>query len=211
MNVIFDIGNVLVDFNIESFYQKVTSRLPCPYGKEFAINAFSKSFKKVEQLNYCGFASLEDAVVDALKLSGVTFTSTAVHSILKAWNESVIVNEQMVTFIKKVKDVGIKVAYLSNMGYEHFNYLKDSELFSLADELHISCEVGIAKPKNLFYQSFLMDHGEFNGALYLDDKVENVRAASSYKLKGIVFDLSKEDQLSLKKSLDSTMELLLSR
>lgn len=200
MNVAFDIGNVLVDFSLDKFYEEAQS-FANKFGYNNSIQCLIKSLNEKEWLNYIGQTELKESF-------SIPYGEHNAKVFLDIWNSQVKVNDSMVSFIKNLKNMGCKIAYLSNMGYEHFNYLKDSELFKLADELHISCEVGIAKPKKLFFQSFLMDNENFRGAFYFDDKLENVEMAKRVGFKAEVFDLSFFNKKQLKTKLKELEEVI---
>ena len=113
-------------------------------------------------------------------------------SIIDAWNKSVVPNEKMVNWIASLKQVDVKIAILSNIGIDHVNYIKEI-CPTLFDDcaLHLSCEVGAQKPSKIYYQSFLMQHPEFKGSFYLDDREENCHSGKEFGLNSIQFDLKK--------------------
>jgi FMN phosphatase YigB (HAD superfamily) len=211
MNVAFDIGNVLVSFDLNKFYHQCWKKVGARNSEFVFTEAFSKCLEDVEKSNYCGLTPMRVGIQSFLKKLGSSnnYSESDEALILKIWEEQVDINQQMVSWIKNLKSNDIKVAYLSNMGYEHFNILKNSELFKLADVLHISCEVGVAKPKKLFFQSFLMDNPQFSGSLYLDDLIENVKMASNYKFNAKVFALTDFKKPSELKNKQKELENIL--
>jgi hypothetical protein len=74
---------------------------------------------------------------------------------------------------------------------------------------HYSYQCGASKPSKLFFQSFLLQNDDFAGCLYLDDRVENIKASCECRFNGRVFDIEKfETQTDLKKELDKIRTLL---
>ena len=90
----------------------------------------------------------------------------------------------------------LQVALLSNIGVEHAammnQVLQDGDFFQGAIK-HFSCDVGARKPSKLFYQSFLQQHPEFVGSLYVDDLVENLEASRQFGFRTLHMSLEQSD------------------
>lgn len=81
-----------------------------------------------------------------------------------------------------------EVSLLSNIGFDHADFLRQKcPVFKKCNQ-HFSCDVGARKPTKLFYQSFLLEYGWDKDVLFFDDRPENVKAAESY-LAGVQFDI----------------------
>ena len=77
----------------------------------------------------------------------------------------------------------MKVALLSNIGVEHAQMMETKlELggFFPGAIKHFSCHVGARKPSMVYYQSFLLQHPEFFGCLYVDDVADNLNASKAF-------------------------------
>lgn len=113
----------------------------------------------------------------------------------EAWDGIVKPNKQMLGFVRSLEnELDTKVAILSNIGLEHSELLRTKYPFILGDGnriLHLSCEVGVRKPTKLYYQSFVWDHPEFKGAVYLDDLKANCERGREYGFNSIQFELDK--------------------
>ena len=103
-----------------------------------------------------------------------------------------------------------QVALLSNVGLEHaivmekildHHHLHSNKFFSKCVK-HLSCQVGARKPTKLYYQSFLQQHPEFEGAAYLDDLQENLDMGKEFGFRPYFFSLEKEQRLTLAKLKD---------
>lgn len=124
-----------------------------------------------------------------------------------AWNSAIYPCDTMLGFISDLRSSNVKIALLSNIGPEHANHLRKTYPYLVQDCIeHFSCEVGAMKPNKLFYQSFLLDHKEFSGCVYLDDRPENVIAGNDYKFNAINFDLYTYSQCCNCKNINKNLE-----
>jgi FMN phosphatase YigB (HAD superfamily) len=104
----------------------------------------------------------------------------------------------MIKILDKIRsEEGLEIALLSNIGFEHaklvHKLLSYDECGFFFNHKHFSCEVGARKPTKLFYQSFLMQHPEFQGCLYVDDLQENLDAADELGFRIRKFSLQDTD------------------
>ena len=53
----------------------------------------------------------------------------------------------------------------------------------------MSYEVGARKPSKLYYQSFLLDHPEYKGCLYVDDLPQNLAVGRYYGFRSFEYNL----------------------
>lgn len=98
-------------------------------------------------------------------------------------------NEPMLAWAAALQDAGFFTAILSNMGPDVLRTMRQ-EFAWLAhfNQLTWSCELGIAKPDPAIYiltcEKLGVDPAD---ALFLDDKLENVRAAEATGLHALQF------------------------
>jgi len=177
-HIAFDLGNVLLDLDWAPFYH-VLDELNISHEE---MNSFMKFHNRSD---FCGLITLKQAFEES-------FDQTEVDLLIEGWNAIIRPHDQMVNFVKQLKYEGVKVAFLSNMGFDHLNLLRKDfpDFMNLADVQHMSCEVGAAKPSIIYYQSFLLEHEDFAGCLYLDDLYENVIMGSKVKFESMQFDLN---------------------
>lgn len=188
MQIAFDIGNVLVHFKLDVFKKEMNDR------KLMAENDVDLFISDAEHLSYIGASTLEKQL--RLKFPNLTIEDKI--ALIEAWNNTISPNVHMMNFMEDLKSEGVKIALLSNMGLEHAKHIskKYPEVFA-GNICHLSYEIGAFKPTKLFYQSFLLDHEDFLGCVYLDDLKENIAAGANFKFKGIHFDLNNYNDASL--------------
>jgi FMN phosphatase YigB (HAD superfamily) len=183
-HIAFDIGNVLVHVDFNKFYNVMQSH-------GFTENEISEF---IDDLEYgCNMGML--TLAQALRVRfPQTFANGQMNKhweeIKTAWNDSIKENDIMMNFVSNLKNEGVKVALLSNIGLDHAKFLRSncSEVFNTCIQ-HFSFEVGAAKPQVLYYQSFLLNNEDFAGCVYLDDRKENIVAAAKQKFDAVHFDL----------------------
>jgi FMN phosphatase YigB (HAD superfamily) len=210
-HIAFDIGNVIFDIDFKDFINEFSK-----LGAQYLAKEFIRDFANAQHIGVFDFqTSLELSLSrhrefkHELDYSYPTFTTELVDKVLKpAWNKAVIPNNTMLNFIMNLKNEGVKIAFLSNIGFEHARYLREnySDIFNGSVQ-HFSYEVGAIKPQTLFYQSFLLNHEDFSGCVYLDDMKENVVSAAKHKFDAMHFDLDDyKSQFELKKKLHKVHE-----
>lgn len=177
--IALDLGDVLLDLDWNKFYWSFSTEVGEKVRDLLIDNC---------RADFCGITRMSSIFRKEFEKEGL-----APH-IVNQWNNIIKPNEKMMEFVKSLKPY-TKIAYLSNMGFDHLEVLKINypELIKLADVTHMSCEVGACKPTKLYYQSFLHDNPEYSGCVYLDDRQENLIAGSKYKFKSIHFDLNTFD------------------
>lgn len=204
MHIAFDIGNVLLHYELPIFREAMIERRLCFYDDE--VDLF---ITEAEHLCYIGATTLEKRLISKFPY----LRDNDKNELIQIWNKTIYPNKQMINFMHELKHDGIKIALLSNIGLEHAEYIKNTwpEIFDMS-VCHLSHEVGAFKPTKLFYQSFLLEHEEFSGCIYLDDIKENVIAGSKFKFNAIEFNLdkiSKEKPSVLKNKLKEIKEKIL--
>jgi putative hydrolase of the HAD superfamily len=122
--------------------------------------------------------------------AGLTFTPAQIDSLIETdvvmWTR---VSAPMLAWAQSLQRAGFLIAILSNMVPEVLRNMRQ-EFAWLAgfDHLTWSCELGIAKPDPAIYTITCDKLGVAPGeALFIDDKIENVRAAEQLGLQALQF------------------------
>jgi FMN phosphatase YigB (HAD superfamily) len=196
-HIALDLGNVVFNLDFKDFWQIIAEL-------EVNVQDMEHYIRIIEKQEFCGLATFRDLMEDE-------FSASSAEMLLQAWNDSLKENKTMTNFLKSLKDDGVHIAFLSNMGINEVEYARYTfpHIFSLADEQHISCEVGVAKPGSLFFQSFLLQHDDYSGCLYLDDRIENIKTGTKCKFNSYQFDLNNFNSIPvLKKELDKIKSVM---
>ncbi len=116
-------------------------------------------------------------------------------------------NETMLRWVAAVQDAGFRTAILSNMGEELLVYMRQEFGWLGRFDHHTwSCELGIGKPDPEIYRYTCQKLGVLpKDALFLDDKLENIRAAEVVGMQGIQFTTAEALEAELERRGFSTM------
>jgi len=182
--VIFDLGNVLIDFDhmiAAKRISKFTDKTPQEIFNLFFDSELTALFEecKITALNF--FSEVKKILNSKLDYA----------EFLPIWNEIFFLSErnQAVYNLAKILRNHYKIALLSNINILHFDYLKKN--FSVFDAFHniiTSFESGIRKPDPLIYRKTLdlLETAPQN-AFYSDDRAEFIEKACSLGIRGFVF------------------------
>lgn len=185
-NIIFDIGNVLLDFNPEVYVKsKVTE-------------------EKVEEIYKCIFQSDEWAMLDRGIITEEEAKSNIINRniqneefinlVFENWYDILIPIESSVDVLKKLKQNGYKVYYLSNFHLAAFEHVTTKyNFFRCFDGGVVSYEEKLLKPQKEIYEKIIDKYNlELSKTVFIDDTKENVEAARRSGLKGIVLNNTKD-------------------
>lgn len=200
-----DIGNVLCKVDLRQFTFAVSKVV------NLSTWEVGHIVNRSQRLQDVGLLTMGEILESEFKIK----SSVLLDELIDIWNNKVVTFDKNVFdfFSTMSKQYDLNIALLSNIGIDHAviadKYIKDiiqSEVFVDAIR-HYSCNVGVRKPQSLFFQSFLLQHPEFKGCVYLDDREENLIASLPFGFYTQTFDL--ESITNLKASLEYVENLLL--
>jgi putative hydrolase of the HAD superfamily len=192
-NIIFDLGNVLLNFDpIEYVKSKVI---------EDKVEEIYKSIFKSEEWPMLdrGTITEEEARTNIInrKIENTDF----INSVFENWYDILNPIETSVEVLKKLKEKGYKIFYLSNFHFAAFEYVtKKHDFFELFDGGVVSYKEKLLKPEKEIYEKIL-DKYELvpSETVFIDDMQVNVEAAMKLGIKGIILDDPQNLKLELKK------------
>ena len=182
--VIFDLGNVLIDFDhmiAAKRISKFTDKTPQEIFNLFFDSELTALFEegKISALNF--FSEVKKILNSKLDYA----------EFLPIWNEIFFLSEknQAVYNLVKILREQYKIALLSNINNLHFDYLKKK--FPDFDAFHniiTSFESGIRKPDPLIYKKTLdLLEAAPQNTFYTDDRAEFTEKACILGIRGFVF------------------------
>lgn len=189
-NIVFDLGNVVFKLKFENVINNFTQ-------KEDEIKALKTAiFDSDEWLKLDdGAISKEDAI--NIMISNLPeYLHNTCREIMKCWTkEGLILNEQTIEFIKRVREKGYHTFILSNAPLEIPEFLEKMNVLQYFDGKIISAEEKLSKPDPRIYELLLK---RFNlipeECLFIDDRRENIESAIKCGLNGYIFDYNKFDK-----------------
>lgn len=182
--VIFDLGNVLIDFDHRIAARKIA--LYCDKNPREIYDFFFDS--ELTALFESGKISAQDFFKEIKEILNLTLNY---HEFLPIWNDIFFLSEKNYAVYHLAKELvkGYEIAILSNINILHFNYLKDNfPVFEAFHRLFLSFELKLSKPDPLIYTRALeileLTPGE---VFYTDDRPELVEESRRLGIQGHVF------------------------
>ena len=169
---LFDIGNVLVNFDFNELYRVHSDHSGRP------VVPFSDADLEMRDAVERGLISDAEWVE---YINGARGLSWSEDDLVKVWSELFSVNETgRALFDQAQATAGVSVHTLSNIAKHHMDAIESnwSGFFDGADSLFLSYKIGVRKPKPGIYRHALEQLG-VDGAqcFFIDDMSENVEAA----------------------------------
>lgn len=179
-NYIFDIGNVIVDFDPIPYFEQ---RLPNQQMEYICSLVFNADWGKLDQGIYTG------EELRYLQVKKYPAYDKQIHYIHDHWLEMMELKRDTITYMKELKAQGYSIYILSNIGEESHTYLQNTYgFFDLVDGMVLSYQEHVIKPDRNIYQRLLETYDlQAEECIFFDDKKENIEMATMLGMQGIVF------------------------
>lgn len=179
-NVIFDIGNVLVNFHPVEFF---CERFEGAHMETVASLIFDDIWAGTDRGDYL--------CAEAKRRHHARYPQYGeqIEYIYAHWMEMMTLKEDSVAYLKECRAHGYRVYLLSNIGAESYAYLrKRYAFFQLVDGMTLSFAVHCIKPKPQIYRELLQRWGlSAAECVFFDDQPQNIHTAVDLGMRGIVF------------------------
>ena len=198
-SVIFDLGGVVVDLDFSNFYNRIISQSPLNKPQTPIILEFFRQSDIYHQgmMSDDEFYHLACDLLQVCELDQKSFYA-AFNSIISGFNP------EIVEIIGKIKENNkFKLLCLSNVNSSHWESLlkKKWGFLKYFDELILSHEVHMTKPDKKIFEYTIEKAGcKPEEIVFIDDGINNVRAARELGIIGIKFT-NKEDLVKELKNL----------
>lgn len=181
-NIVFDIGNVVLKFKPHEYFSKhfkddVSSEKIC------TLMMSSQIWKNYD----LGIYNLED-VKKAFKKELPQYQKE-IEEMLSIWVKILEPIDYTLDKMQMLKKRGYQIFLLSNLNEEAYEYIKKRYfVFDFVDGFILSFQERLAKPNQNIYE-LLCGRYDLNPkeCIFIDDLLENVKAAQAYQMKGIQF------------------------
>ena len=172
-NVIFDIGGVMVDFDPKDFLLERFCNAAVEE-KVYRLTFGSETWQKLDA-GLCSRYEGSQAMLAAARAEGCAFE---VQEVLENWTSILRIRRRMVELVRRLKNHGYCVYYLSNIPEDILPLLMRRGLDGVFDGGVASCDVHINKPDPRIYQCLLDKYGLTAGeCIFIDDSRANVQTA----------------------------------
>ncbi|MDO4594031.1 MAG: HAD-IA family hydrolase [Tissierellia bacterium] len=178
MNIILDMGNVLIEFAGPIYIKKHYPEL------EFLIDIIfrSENWQEVDRGNLN-----EEQLIDIFKNRFPQYR-VQIEDILLNWHKEVrFINQDVFEKFKEYKFYA-----LTNMGKNHFEYIKNKKAFDKFDGVVASFKYHSIKPEKEIFEILIDKYKiEPKESFFVDDNVFNVNTAKKLGFKSMVYDKEK--------------------
>lgn len=181
-NIIFDIGNVILNFNLSYILPKFTE------------NEEEQKFIMENIINspeWLGYALIDTGYLtkaDAIEIVKDRTNHQKDELIDNFWNHYIeysFVDTKVLELIQKLKENNYKIYLLSNINQYVYNFIKPSGLFELVDGYVLSHQVHKIKPHEDIYKTLIEKYNLIpSESLFIDDNKANVDTANKIGLIG---------------------------
>ena len=181
-NVVFDIGGVLADYKIKEFLAN----------KGFDEAMIKRILKASILSPYWGKFERAELTEEAILKAFASLAPEIEDELYKAYSNvegMLVIRDFAIPLVKKLKEAGLNVYYLSNYSKKAYDECGDSLAFmEYIDGGMLSFMVGKTKPDFEMYKLFLNEYDlKPEECIFVDDTEENVVAARELGFNGIVF------------------------
>lgn len=193
-NVIFDVGNVLMDFGWEAYLESFGFS-PEKYEKIADATFRSNVWNERDR----GVLTEEEYVKQCIELAPEY--AKDIREVMRRTPECITIMDYAETWVKYLKNQGINIYILSNYGNYMLKKNRSQMTFlKYADGAVFSCEVKQLKPEPEIYETLLNRYAiNPSKSVFLDDKKENCEGAEKLGMHSILFKDFKQAVSELEK------------
>lgn len=179
-NIIFDIGNVILNFNLNEVLEKFTSNKD---DQQFILDNIINSPEWLENaLIDTGYISRDDAIKIVQDRTN-HHKDKLIFDFWNTYNDFAKVDIRVLDLIKKLKDNNYKIYLLSNINPYTYDLVEKSGLFSLVDGYVLSYKEHKVKPFISIYKTLFERYNLIpSESTFIDDNERNINTGVSLGL-----------------------------
>ncbi|MFW9971731.1 MAG: HAD family hydrolase [Candidatus Odinarchaeota archaeon] len=184
--IIFDLGGVVIDLDFSNFYNKIIIQSPLNKPQTPIMLEFFRQSDMYHQGNMTDdeFYQLACDLLQVCMLDQSEFFN-AFNSIIAGFNP------EITALLKKLRDSNqYKLIALSNVNSSHWDYIlnKKWDFIDCFDIYILSHEIHLVKPNPKIFEYAIKKAGcKPKQIIYIDDGLNNIRAASKLGIRGIKY------------------------
>lgn len=182
LNIIFDLGGVLFDWNPQKLLQRL---YPDPVTAQQVLSSIfeHQDWKDLDR----GRINQDQALCRMATRTGRS--ETELHALLQHTRTSLTPLEDSWALVRQLHAQQIPLYVMSNMPARTYQYLRQQhDRWHYFSGILISAEVGLAKPEPAIFD-YLLSHYRLDAAqsIFIDDNLENITCARKAGLQAIHF------------------------
>ena len=181
-NVIFDIGNVILNFDYKNVIEKYTNNVE---EQKFIIDNI------INSPEWLGYALIDTGYItkkEAIEIVKDRTNHTNDELIENFWNnytDYAIIDKDVLRLIKKLKEIGYGIYLLSNINEYTYNFVKKSGIFDIVDGYVLSYQEHQIKPYISIYNTLLNRYKLIpSECIFIDDNEKNIATANKLGMIG---------------------------
>jgi FMN phosphatase YigB (HAD superfamily) len=183
--LIFDMGNVLIDWTPSRLVQYFTADESIVHEVTEAL-FHSEAWKDLDQ----GLIS-EETVIERVCATLPTTLHPLIHTLVTRWPEANVIDERMARLAGLLKANGIRLFLGSNASLRFWSYQSDIKALTHFEGIQISADIRISKPDPRFFDVLLKTYGlDPHRTGFIDDLERNCASAKPLGL--TVFHYTKD-------------------
>ena len=182
MNLIFDVGNVLVEYMPLDFLRRLFS------DESVVEKMYASIYKSPEWLKMDEGLLTHDEAIEIFIERDPEFESEILH-VMRNVNSMFVPKPETIKLLPLLKEAEHGLYYLSNIQTEVRDYLVETHgFFGLFDGGVFSCDINCIKPSPEIYRHLLEKHQlDPADCVFFDDMEQNVAAAEKEGIKSVLF------------------------
>lgn len=199
-NLIFDFGNVVIQFIQPNIVSKVTTN---PVEHALLLEAvFGKG--KFEETDRGLISADEHKVITKKQLP--EYLHKKADELLDVWYIDLPVTDGMEQLIKDAKKAGYKIYLLSNINIQFAENTDKVPVLKLFDGIMLSSLVKHVKPEKEIYHALLDKYNlKAEESIFVDDRKINIDGGEAVGIKGYLFD---GDTEKLRRYINSSDDMM---
>ena len=197
-NILFDLGNVVVDWNIDKLTQSLEL---CDAKKLIAQKELFNNHYWTDLDE--GIITEEEVTKRIAKKSDLTIPELE-HCLLTA-KKSLTEIPETITLMKELHNASINMYCLSNMSIETYSFIKNHNFFNYFQDIVISGFIKMIKPHSEIFQHMLDKFDLAPEAItFIDDSYVNIKTAEKFGINTIHFKRTADSYQQVRDAIKSS-------
>ena len=182
-NIVFDLGNVLIDYNPLKYLDKFE------FDEKTKKSLYKIIFKSNDWIEYDrGIYRYNTDLIKKILEKNSDLENEIKLVLQKDWVKMHTIKSDTVEFLKELKKQGFKIYILSNLSEDTYKFVSQFNFFNFVDGGIYSYELHICKPDKEIYKKLLEKYNlEAKETIFIDDIFDNIKSANELGINAIQF------------------------